>query len=413
MFNRLLLFLFVGSLLTACSTPEPPKEDLVATPEEIDPHITKFLQTELEDYDTSIALVVHKDTLLTGKFIASFYSDKKFVPLWSKDGVFDYRFYTMERLIRNARDYGLSPHAYHFQKIDSLAKHLIDSASGNTDATKLAEIELLTTDAYFKMANHIHHGRIKIEDSLVKPMWAPQLLKMKLDSMLTASFTSNTLRQSLESLEPKFEQYFLLKRELKKFIATHKDEHWCVMPDYKKDSAAYMDSVKLRLTEMKYYDSTLTGTDSLKLTKALRRFQKANRLTEDGKVGEEMITAMGYTIEKRIRQIEINMDRWRVEPHFKEKSYIWVNLPGYNLRVAEADTLVLDSRIICGKPKHQTPLLKSQIQNILVYPYWNVPYKIATKEILPRIKWDTAYLRKQKFDVLNWKNEVVDYRKIN
>ena len=50
---------------------------------------------------------------------------------------------------------------------------------------------------------------------------------------------------------------------------------------------------------------------------------------------------------------------------------------------------------------------------MLIYPYWNVPYKIATEEILPRVKWDTTYLRKQRFDVLNSKGEILDYKKIN
>src|ERR1041385_5820276 len=101
----------------------------------------------------------------------------------------------------------------------------------------------------------------------------------------------------------------------------------------------------------------------------MKKFQRYYRLTEDGKEGKEMMTALDYTIEKRTRQIEMAMERWRCEPRKPEKVYIWVNLPGFNLRVAEADTIVMESRIICGAPKHQTPLLKSQIQNILVYPY--------------------------------------------
>ncbi len=414
MFRSLLSISLIAFLVIGCKqSVTPPQVDLVKTPEEIDPHLVKYLEKELSKLDTNKPLVVSQDTLLTAKYIADFYSSKKFQPVWSKDGVFDTRFFILQRLIRNARQYGLFPRDYHSQKIDSISTHLTDSATGQIDAARLAEVELLITDAYFVMANHLHHGRLKIEDSLIKRMWEPHRIRIRLDSMLSAAYETNTLRQSLEALEPKFEQYFLLKRELRKFIAEHKDEKWCVMPDYKTDSAAYMDSLKLRMVQMNFYDTSATGNDSVKLAKALIKFQRQYRLTEDGKVGNEMIDALGYTVEKRIRQIEIALDKWRTEPRKTEKVYIWVNLPGYNLRVAEADTLVMESRIICGKPQHQTPLLKSQMHDILVYPYWNVPYKIATKEILPRIKWDTAYLRKQRFDVLNYKNEVVDYRRIN
>jgi murein L,D-transpeptidase YcbB/YkuD len=413
--NRFLLFLsFTFLLLTACHHPEPVKEDLVSKPEEIDPHLTKDLEKQLDKVDTAKVFVVANDTLLTAKIISDLYKQRQFAPLWSRDGNFDYRFFTMLRIIRNARYYfGLVPDAYHYKKIDSLAHSLVDYESGKTDVAKLAQVEMLTTDAFFTMANHLHHGRVKIEDSLIVRNWQPHLMPMSLDSVLLSAFEKNTLRQSLESFEPKFEQYFLLKRELRKFMDEHKDVKWCSMPDIKKDSAAYMDSVKLRMVQMNFYDTAAKGNDSLKLAKAMKKFQRYYRLTEDGKVGKEMMTALDYTIEKRTRQIEMAMERWRCEPRKPEKVYIWVNLPGFNLRVAEADTIVMESRIICGAPKHQTPLLKSQIQNILVYPYWNVPFKIATKEILPRIKWDTAYLRKQHFDVLDWNNKVVDYRKIN
>jgi murein L,D-transpeptidase YcbB/YkuD len=399
--------------MPSCKEPELPKDDLVSVPEEVNPHITKFLTEELSKVDTNKPFISGKDTLLTAKVVADFYRDKKFMPVWSNNGVFDYRFYVMFRLIRDARNYGLVPKDYHYKELDSLSKTMVDYSTGRTDAVKLAQIELLTTDAYFVMAHHLYHGRVRIEDSLIYRVWEPQKMRIRLDSMLAIAFEKNTLRQSLEDLEPKFEQYFLLKRELRKFIADHKNVKWCTLPDIKKDSLAYMDSVKLRMVQMDFYDTAATGNDSVKLSKALRKFQKHYRLTEDGKVGKEMIVALGYTVEKRIRQIEMAMERWRCEPRKTEKVYVWVNLPGFNLRIAEADTLALESRIICGAPKHQTPLLKSQIQNILVYPYWNVPFKIATEEILPRIKWDTAYLRKQKFDVLDGSNRIVDYRKIN
>jgi murein L,D-transpeptidase YcbB/YkuD len=48
-----------------------------------------------------------------------------------------------------------------------------------------------------------------------------------------------------------------------------------------------------------------------------------------------------------------------------------------------------------------------------MYPYWNVPNKIATKELLPSIKRDPAFLERNNFQVLNKQRELVDPRKIN
>ena len=72
----------------------------------------------------------------------------------------------------------------------------------------------------------------------------------------------------------------------------------------------------------------------------------------------------------------------------------------------------MESNIVCGKPETQTPLLSSKLNFMTIYPYWNVPYSIASKEILPAVQRDTAYLRKKNMEVINSKNEVLDPSKI-
>jgi murein L,D-transpeptidase YcbB/YkuD len=44
---------------------------------------------------------------------------------------------------------------------------------------------------------------------------------------------------------------------------------------------------------------------------------------------------------------------------------------------------------------------------MLIYPYWNVPYSIAWKEILPMVQRDTNYLHRHNFEVISGKGEVV------
>ena len=83
------------------------------------------------------------------------------------------------------------------------------------------------------------------------------------------------------------------------------------------------------------------------------------------------------------------------------------------MKVIEQDTLVMRSRVIVGQPEKQTPILKSTIRYFLIYPYWTVPFSIATKEILPILKRDTSYLRRKNFDVLNGINQKVDPSTIN
>jgi murein L,D-transpeptidase YcbB/YkuD len=97
-----------------------------------------------------------------------------------------------------------------------------------------------------------------------------------------------------------------------------------------------------------------------------------------------------------------------------------VNIPSADLHVWEydkkekKDTLVLFSKVVVGKPETPTPhSVKSKINYMLIYPYWNVPYSIAWKEILPAVKRDTSYLRRKGFEVVDSKGNVLDISKLN
>jgi murein L,D-transpeptidase YcbB/YkuD len=53
------------------------------------------------------------------------------------------------------------------------------------------------------------------------------------------------------------------------------------------------------------------------------------------------------------------------------------------------------------------------VRYFIIYPFWTVPYSIATKELLPILKRDTSYLRRKNFEVLDRNNIVVDPKTIN
>jgi len=73
----------------------------------------------------------------------------------------------------------------------------------------------------------------------------------------------------------------------------------------------------------------------------------------------------------------------------------------------------LSMRIIIGTSHTPTPRLATHVYAITTYPYWNVPYSIASKEILPKVKKNITYLKKNNLEVLNKEGKSVDPEKIN
>ena len=111
---------------------------------------------------------------------------------------------------------------------------------------------------------------------------------------------------------------------------------------------------------------------------------------------------------ERAVKIALNMERWRWQKPWPDR-YVVVNIPAFMMQVVEHDSVFLESRVIVGKRETPTPVLESVIRSFIIYPYWHVPYSIATKEILPALQADTAYLKRNNFEVLNKRGMVIKH----
>jgi murein L,D-transpeptidase YcbB/YkuD len=93
----------------------------------------------------------------------------------------------------------------------------------------------------------------------------------------------------------------------------------------------------------------------------------------------------------RFERLAINLERWRQQP-IVEPEYLLVNIPAFELQVVAHDTVKRRFRVIVGKPLTPTPTLSSRIRYFTLAPAWNVPYSIASQEMLPRLKDDPGFL---------------------
>lgn len=394
-----------------CSQENTPAVVLVETPDRINEEAADIIKKQLKNKDSLNLLVICNDTLLATPYIVDFYDKKNFSLAWSNKGKRTNVGDSLFDLIKNAADYGLFANDYHFQKIDSLYQNEKDSVAKKYDAVKIAQADILLSDAFFTFAVHVSKGRLNL-DSLTKE-WKAHLMAVNLTELLLDAQKNNTVKTVIDTLQPKNEQYHALKKALKAFRSEFKNNTWDSLATRESDSLTFKLRLKKLLTESHYYIETPELSDSLKLVAAIKRFQHTHNLDEDGKVGKLTFKALQKTKQDYIHQLELNMERWRLVTYASDKKFVWVNIPKYQMRVIEEDTIVIESRVIIGKPEHKTPLLKSTIRYFIIYPYWNVPFNIAVKEILPILKRDTTYLRRKNFDVLNGYGEVITYQPIN
>jgi murein L,D-transpeptidase YcbB/YkuD len=135
------------------------------------------------------------------------------------------------------------------------------------------------------------------------------------------------------------------------------------------------------------------------LEQAIMEIQKQHGIQPTGIVGKETMAALNMTITQRVRQIEVNLERYRWLSKNIVARNVAVNIPAFELRLMESGKIVECMRVVVGKSDHRTPMLNSAMTYIVLSPYWHVPQAIAAKEILPRLGKEPTYLEKEKIRV--------------
>ena len=409
-----LIVLLFGSFLCSCNTvPEKPKErDIVEIPEQIDIRVARNIRKNLEFIVANKGRLSDTVLLSMDSIVNTLYSGHDNKPLWSKQENWLPKTDSLFQFIERSKEYGLFPNDYHFKALQKIRSLISTDTTSGKDAALWSRGELLFSDALFLVAKHLKQGRLQYDS-----------VTLRKDTILPVDFflgvyeqvnQSNNLIDILHSLEPKHAGYDSLKTGLGFFLdSVTTFKRFTYLPYPVRDSASFYNLLQKRFFEE---DVVLSATDKMDTTawrSAIRSYQQSKGLKVTGKINETTVQSLNNTDWEKFKRIAINLDRYKLLPDTLPGTYVWVNLPAYRLKVIDADTLALESRVIVGAAKTRTPLLTSEITNFVTYPQWTVPYSIIFKEMLPQIQRSTDYLRKQNLMVIDKNDSVIDPAKID
>ena len=134
-------------------------------------------------------------------------------------------------------------------------------------------------------------------------------------------------------------------------------------------------------------------------------FQERHGIEPDGKVGRGTLAELNVPVETRIRQVELNLERWRWIPRALGDPCVLVNIPGFNLELVRGGASVWRTRIVVGKAYTPTPVFGDRIVAVVVNPPWNVPEKIALEEYLPELRKSPKAFEHRGFRLLEGSGE--------
>ncbi len=289
-------------------------------------------------------------------------------------------------------------------------QQLIDSV--NTDSSTLSpadsiilKTELSLTVQFFHYTRKAYQGK-KLD---VKDLdWYIPRKKINIVATLDSMLAANG--KNVQQFEPVNRQYGLLKNYLLRYYAIQKKGGWETVKADKKsyregDSADAVEGIKKRLfatNDLVISDSSNVFTPQL--TEAVKHFEHSFGLKEDGIVSTAFITQMNKTVDERINQLLINMERVRWMPANPTTDYILVNIPEFKLHAYENGNHAWDMNVVVGKTGHNTVIFTGNLKYIVFSPYWNVPPSIIKAEILPGMQRNKNYLAEHNME---WNNGAV------
>ena len=291
----------------------------------------------------------------------------------------------IQRLV-DAADDELNPDDYPVDTLIDLRDGLADS-----DPVSAARAELYFSSFFVAYAADLKTGRVvpqKVDPRLFRNRKTVDVLRILTDM--------NKFREPtryLNEFEPKNPQYQALKKLLVEYRDLEAKGGWGTIDPGTNLQPGATDArvaeIRKLLAATGDYEWHAAGDPDFydeQLAIAVKRFQTRHGLEAKGLIGKQTIIAMNVPVDERVRQIMLNMERWRWMPENLGDYHFLVNIASFELQRIQSNTIIDRMNTVVGAPATQTPEFSDELEYVELNPTWTVPYSIATKEMLPRLQ---------------------------
>lgn len=294
-------------------------------------------------------------------------------------------------------DHGLNPDDYHYNELIAIK------------GDKIAR-DRLATDAWFSAAANMLYG--KVDPIKVEPDWTAAKRKLNLSASLELALKENAIDSSFEQFAPKQAGYIGLKAEyqrLKREAANPISTITAGAALKEGMTGPRVISLQARLSELDYLSQPHSvGVMDAPTVSAVKAFQIASDLDDDGTVGVGTLAALNRGPEAKLNQVLVNLERWRWLPDDLGQRHLRANIAGFNVTAWENNAPVRSYLTIVGKPYRKTPVFSDEIEYIVFNPWWEIPYSLATKDKLPIFRKDPSALQNLGIEVMDKSGEKVN-----
>lgn len=343
--------------------------------------------------------------------VAKFYEANAYALLWVSEMQATQQAQDVIALFHQAEQKGLSAEDYDGPRWEArLAK--LKPATRQPDEQDAVRFDVALTVCLMRYISDLHIGKVNPQrfhfqiDVTQKKYDLPEFLQ---DHVVHATDVSSALAQ----VEPPYPGYQRTIRALKTYLELAREDEADMLPEFSKPiqpRANYPGVARLARLLRRVGDlpadaavDPSRGVYDEALVDAVKRFQQRHGLVADGMIDTRTLAELNVPLTRRVRQMQLTLERWRWMPNEYEHAPIVANIPEFRIRAYDQQFKIgTTMNVVVGQAyRHDTPVFVGSMRYVIFRPYWEVPPSIAAREILPAIERNSAYLAKENLELVD------------
>ncbi len=328
------------------------------------------------------------------------YEARGYAPLWTDDGEPRAEVAALEEAIQRAPEDGLDPARYDIAYVKAMKLRSSGIIKKGSPPEQVAEAEARLSFLFVALARDLQAGRV--EPGKVDKHWYGKAREADFVKTLPATVEKDGVEKALAGMVPRHPQYLALKQALARYREIAAQGGWPAVPAKPGASGPGVAALVARLAatgDMPAREGASAVFDET-VRAGLKHFEARHGLAVDGTLDRETLAALNVPVAARIRQLELNLERWRWLPESLGDEHVLVNIPTFHLAAFEGGKAALEMRVVTGKQQSPTPIFSDEMQTVVFSPYWNVPPDIAREETIPAMMRDPSYVAKNNLEVV-------------
>jgi L,D-transpeptidase YcbB len=310
--------------------------------------------------------------------------------------------------LKQAADIGLTERNYQFEFINSFLdnKYPLQTLDDSLNA------EINFSDAALHFYSDIAFGNTKPAFEYDGLKYTPGCSNLPI--LLAQSILTNGLQALFQQLSGTLKEITTMQNKLKWFNLITKAADFSEVIITSNKITNTNTPLITKLYQLGIIESLNFKLPDSILKKKVKETQIQFGLLSDGVLRSTLLHELNIPVTARIQQLNLSLNYFRwLNCLIQKQTVIVVNIPATYMKVYSNSSVILEMRMVVGKKSTPTPTLTSMVNEVILYPYWHVPYSIATKELLPILKRNPGIINTGNYQILNRIGNIVDPFSVN